>query len=94
MEDELTEGKIKLLLRKKKTGKRIYRSLKLHYCGNVDLNKPDDVPVARKPMRCTWGGALRDDTKNGCVADYPLHQGVPYLNFVSFLVTPFRNNRG
>lgn len=50
LEDELTEGKIKLLLRKKKTGKRIHRILKLHYCGNADLNKPDDAPVARKPM--------------------------------------------
>ena len=23
-----------------------------------------------------WGGALRDDTKNGCVADYQLQVGV------------------
>ena len=21
-------------------------------------------------LACLWGGALRDDTKNGCVADY------------------------
>ena len=25
--------------------------------------------------QCSWGGALRDDTKNGCVADYKIFFG-------------------
>ena len=31
-----------------------------------------------------WGGTLRDDTKNGCVADY----GFPYMQYIVSLIFP------
>ena len=42
---------------------------KIYIFGKSSFDFPDIVSSCLDVMICLWGGALRDDTKNGCEGD-------------------------